>query len=108
MASKKTRKGGQIGTPKSTIPIVRTPSDRTRKKNGNKAGTRNSVIEAAESARQNQRKDSRFGSKIPVDLLRHKKISSHAVEKKITYRTPKHELEAIEADDKLQKLLDKR
>jgi ribosome assembly protein YihI (activator of Der GTPase) len=108
MASKKTRKGGQIGTPKSTIPIVRTPSDRTRKKTGNKAGTRNSVIEAAESARQNQRKDPRFGSKIPVDLLRHKKISSQTVEKKITYKTPKHELEAIEADEKLQKLLDKR
>jgi ribosome assembly protein YihI (activator of Der GTPase) len=108
MASKKTRKGGQIGTPKSTIPIVRTPSDRTRKKNGNKPGTRNSVIDAAESARQNQKKDLRFGSKVPIDLLRHKKTSSQATEKKISYKTPKHELDAIEADDKLQKLLDKQ
>lgn len=108
MASKKSRKGGQIGTPKSTIPIVRTPSDRIRKKSGNKAGTRNSDVETAENARQNQKKDPRLGSKVPVDLLRHKKTNNKPVEEKVTYRTPKHELDAIEADDKLQKLLDKQ
>ncbi|MGJ8674769.1 MAG: Der GTPase-activating protein YihI [Pseudoalteromonas sp.] len=108
MASKKSRKGGQIGTPKSTIPIVRTPSDRIRKKSGNKAGTRNSDVETAENARQNQKKDPRLGSKVPIDLLRHKKTSSKPVEEKVSYRTPKHELDAIEADDKLQKLLDKQ
>jgi len=108
MASKKSRKGGQIGTPKSTIPIVRAPSDRIRKKSGNKSGTRNSDVETAENARQNQKKDPRHGSKVPIDLLRHKKTSITPIQEKVSYRTPKHELDAIEADDKLQKLLDKQ
>ena len=108
MSKKKSRKGGQIGTPKSTIPVVRAPSDRLRKKNGNKPGTRNSVIEAAETAKQNERKNPKIGSKVPIDLLRHKKKSAAAVEKKISYKTPKHELDAIEADEKLQRLLDKQ
>ena len=108
MSKKKSRKGGQIGTPKSTIPVVRAPSDRIRKKNGNKPGTRNSVVEAAEAARNNARKDPRVGSKVPVDLMRHKKKSAAPVEQKIVYKTPQHELDAIEADEKLQALLDKQ
>lgn len=108
MAKKKSRKGGQIGTPKSTIPVVRTPSDRIRKKSGNKPGTRNSVVEAAEAARNNARKDPRVGSKVPIDLLRHKKTKAQVTEKKVIYKTPKHELDAIEADEKLQQLLDKQ
>ncbi|MFQ3251545.1 MAG: ribosome assembly protein YihI (activator of Der GTPase) [Glaciecola sp.] len=108
MAKKKSRKGGQIGVPKSTIPVVRTPSDRVRKTSGNKPGTRNSVVEAAENARQNAKKDPRIGSKVPVDLMRHKKATTQSTEKKVTYKTPKHELDAIEADEKLQQLLDKQ
>jgi len=108
MAKKKSRKGGQIGTPKSTIPVVRTPSDRIRKKSGNKPGTRNSVVEAAETARQNAKKDPRLGSKVPVDLMRHKRSKVENKEVKVSYKTPKHELDAIEADEKLQQLLDKQ
>jgi ribosome assembly protein YihI (activator of Der GTPase) len=103
MAKKKSRKGGQIGVPKSTIPVVRTPSDRVRKTSGNKPGTRNSVVEAAENARQNAKKDPRIGSKVPVDLMRHKKATTQSTEKKVTYKTPKHELDAIEAVEETYK-----
>ncbi|MDT0584258.1 MULTISPECIES: Der GTPase-activating protein YihI [Alteromonadaceae] len=108
MAKKKSRKVGQIGIPKSSIPIVRTPSDRVRKKKGNKPGTRNSVIETKQEAASKEKKDSRIGSKEPIDLLRHKNPGIvKTTAPKIKYKTPQHELDAIEADDKLQSLLDK-
>lgn len=109
MANKKSRKGGQIGIPKSTIPVVRAPSDRIKKKKGNKPGTRNSVEETTAGGGKNAKKDSRIGSKVPIDLLRHKKVSStKAAEPVVKYNTPKDELDAIEADEKLQTLLDKQ
>lgn len=109
MANKKSRKGGPIGIPKSSIPIVRTPSDRTKKKNGNKPGTRNSEVEAQINSSQRTKKDPRIGSKEPVDLLRYKNAAANkAPESKVKYKTPKHELDAIEADEKLQTLLDKQ
>ncbi|MFT5276823.1 MAG: ribosome assembly protein YihI (activator of Der GTPase) [Glaciecola sp.] len=109
MANKKSRKGGPIGIPKSSIPIVRTPSDRTRKTSGNKPGTRNSEIETQIYRAHKARKDPRVGSKKPVDLLRHKNLAStKPAEPEIKYQTPKHELDAIEADEQLQILLDKQ
>jgi ribosome assembly protein YihI (activator of Der GTPase) len=109
MGRKKSRKIGQIGIPKSSAPVVRAPSDRVRKKKGNKAGTRNSEAETGVQNSANKKKvDPRIGSKEPIDLLRHKTTKASANKpQKIKYKTPKDELDAIEADDKLQRLLDK-
>ncbi|MBF7074664.1 GTPase-activating protein [Glaciecola sp. MH2013] len=107
MAKKKSRKVGQIGIPKSSIPIVRAPSDRVRKKKGNKPGTRNSVVESAQEKTSRTKSDPRIGSKKPIDLLRHKNIKSSQETIKAKYNSPQDELNAIEADTKLQALLDK-
>jgi ribosome assembly protein YihI (activator of Der GTPase) len=109
MANKKSRKGGQIGIPKSSTPVVRTPSDRVRKTSGNKPGTRNSDIETQINNAHKSRKDPRIGSKKPIDLLRHKNLGQQKPsEPKVKYQTPKHELDAIEADEQFLLLLDKQ
>lgn len=109
MANKKSRKGGPIGIPKSSIPAVRQPSDRVRKKKGNKAGSRQQLEQENQQQSPRNKKDSRIGSKVPVDLLRHKrKQEPNLTIQTQKFATPRDELNAIEQDSKLQSLLDKQ
>jgi len=108
MGRKKSRKVGQIGIPKSTTPTAKTSSGRPKKTSGNKPGTRQKVAEASDLARQKSRKDPRIGSKTPVDLMRHLNLKPEKEAKVMTFKTPSAELEYIENDSKLQRLLDKQ
>ena len=107
MASrKKSRKGGPIGVAKSTIPVKRQPSERVRKHKGNKPGSRFNTEVTKEKAASKSPQDPRVGSKTPIDLFRHKQTSVSTPSKK--YHSPKQELDAIENDARLQRLLDKQ
>ncbi|MCV2886553.1 Der GTPase-activating protein YihI [Aestuariibacter sp. AA17] len=106
--SKKTRKVGQIGVrkaPKEPGSQPRSPSGgKPKKKTGNPSGSRHSTKQDTKAPIQNQKKDPRVGSKKPVPLV------VKEVEKKVPkpkYFSPKQELAAIEADARLEALLDK-
>ena len=96
---KKTRKIGQIGTPKSAEKQVRTTKTKVKSKKGRPAGSRNNMDQASQNRAQGVAKstDPRHGSKKPIALTKEIK----------RYATPSEELAAIEADDKLSLLLDK-
>lgn len=106
--NKKSRKQGQIGTPKANI---RSPQASDKKKKANKghaSGSRNSLVaqDKADTASNTQNKDRRLGSKRKIDLLDTKKseLKQRVIPK---FKSPMEELDFIEGDKKLQSLLDR-
>ena len=95
---KKTRKIGQIGTPKSVDNSARAKTKEKIKK-GNPSGSRHNVEVKKNrlAATKKQINDPRHGSKKPIVLTPEVK----------RYTTPAEELAAIESDDRLATLLDK-
>lgn len=104
---KKSRKVGQIGTP--SVPKEarkpKEPSGRVRKRKGNTAGSRHSASQQATIAQRKQQLDPRVGSKKPIQLVVEEKPKTSAPKKR--YHSPAQELEAIENDLRLSRLLDK-
>ncbi|MFC3094198.1 GTPase-activating protein [Alteromonas sediminis] len=97
---KKTRKIGQIGTPKSSDRHVHEKTNtRTKKKAGRPSGSRNNMDKATQNKPKANHKstDPRHGSKRLIALTQEIK----------RYATPNEELAAIEADNRLSTLLDK-
>lgn len=98
---KKTRKIGTIGVAKTqTNSRGNAPKKASKAKKGKKAGTRNNFETTsgqASNAKGKQIVDSRHGSKKPVQLVKSAD--------KPKFKHPKDELKFIEADAKLDKLL---
>lgn len=106
---KKSRKIGQIGTPKSTENTGKKPpstnqAGKPKKKTGKPSGSRHNVdTPKKKPIVARTAVDPRLGSKKPVSLI------AKAPEKsKPKYFSPAQELEAIENDLRLGKLLDKQ
>lgn len=100
---KKSRKIGSIGVANSTEKPQRTSSsNKPKKKTGKKSGSRNNHEQnpSAKQSSTNSLVDKRLGSKKPIDLLAQKVTTP-----KVKYFSPAEELEAIENDKKLSKLL---
>ena len=106
MSRKKSRKVGLIGVrsvPKEQRQTVVSPS-KPKKKVGNPSGSRHSVKVENESGQKTQNRDPRFGSKKPIPLVVEEKTTNQKPKQK--YFSPKQELEAIENDQQLSRLLD--
>ena len=104
---KKSRKVGQIGTPKISTNKRVEKEKRVRKSKGKPAGTRNSEAKVtSESGAQTGSKDPRHGSKKPVNLFAKETAEQKSHTPKVKYFSPAKELEAIEQDNKLASLLD--
>ncbi|MCC2616912.1 GTPase-activating protein [Aestuariibacter halophilus] len=107
MASrKKSRKVGRIGVPKSSQPRPIKPESgsKPKKHTGKPAGSRHSVAQARNENRANaDKKDPRIGSKKPVPLI----VEDKKEVPKPKYFSPAQELEALENDKQLNRLLDK-
>jgi ribosome assembly protein YihI (activator of Der GTPase) len=103
---KKSRKIGQIGTPKTTL-NKRTPTEkRSRKPLGKPAGSRNNeALTANNGSGKKLSKDPRHGSKKPISLVAADKVKKTAPQ--VKYFSPATELEAIEKDAQLATLLGK-
>jgi len=108
MGRKKSRKVGLIGVRKTDAPRIKKEERLNKKTKGNKAGTRQQVAVEIEAKSKSAKQDPRIGSKKPIDLKRHLVNTTKKVEPKVKFKTPKQELDAIEADNKLQLLLDKQ
>lgn len=114
MTRKKSRKIGQIGIPKQNSPRPVKTEDRTRTKKGNKSGTRQQLTELRPDANKNAQADSKHGSKKAIDLSKYgkgkhaSKTSEEGETAAIKYKTPQAELDAIENDQELEALLEKR
>lgn len=106
---KKSRKVGQIGTPKTSTNKRVEKEKRIRKPKGKPAGTRNSEAKiASESGSKTGSKDPRHGSKKPVNLFIKEPVEKKSqTPRKVKYFSPAKELEAIEQDSKLASLLDR-
>lgn len=103
---KKSRKVGQIGTPKTSHNIHKDKEKRVKKPKGKPAGNRNSEAKTTNNTSSNQQaKDPRHGSKKPVDLFA--KSEKKKSTPKVKHFSPAIELEAIEKDTRLANLLDK-
>lgn len=98
--SKKTRKQGPIGVPKSTD-YDQKKQERTKKGKGKPSGSRNNIEDAHSRPKTSKagRRDPRLGSKKPISLFPPK-------DKKV-FSTPTQELKAIEDDKRLSQLLEK-
>lgn len=119
--SKKTRKVGKIGVSKADKPqsskrsSKSTPAtgSKSRKTNGNKSGTRQQLAEA-ENIRANKPKaDPKIGSKTPIDINKYRVDNNEPTKQTTTkpktrYNTPQEELEAIENNTELERLLEKQ
>ena len=97
--------------PKSRPPrkpkAVREQEKRVRKPKGKPAGSRHNDVSAKKENNTNtSSKDPRVGSKKPIKLIAEPKTKMS--ESKKRYATPQHELDAIEADQKLMDLLDRQ
>lgn len=107
--SKKTRKVGPIGVPKSPVSKPasgNTTSVRGKKKKGNAAGSRHSQPQQTSSVAQDKgNKDPRHGSKKAVPLVV-KQTPSRAKPSGERFFSPRQELKAIENDDRLYALID--
>lgn len=108
MSRKKSRKVGQIGirsVPKDQRKTTVSPA-KPKKKLGNPSGSRHSAKQdTTNNAPGSQPKDPRVGSKKAVPLIVEAK--SQPKQAKPKYFSPKHELKAIEDDEKLANLLDR-
>lgn len=106
---KKSRKIGQIGTPKESWAPKKPKAShegKPKKHKGNPSGSRNSVEKSgSEGASIRQNKDPRVGSKKPISLVVEPKSNQSKVVKP-KYFSPKQELSAIEESEKLAALLD--
>ncbi|WP_395339025.1 Der GTPase-activating protein YihI [Ningiella sp. W23] len=112
--SKKSRKVGKIGVSKSDKPM-RKPralddqSHKSKKKSGNKAGTRQQLNDNASSSRQNKDKsDPRLGSTKAINLNKYKHSEKKPVKSATKYVSPKQELDALESSPELEILLEKQ
>ena len=95
---KKSRKIGQIGTPKTQDRVYKDKVKRKTKK-GNPSGTRQQIeTTKPKSPKKKVSTDPRHGSKKPISL-----VPQSAQEK---FANPAEELAAIEADTRLSTLLD--
>lgn len=118
MSRKKSRTENRIGIPKSTVPRVHTTIERPKTKSGNKPGSRQRLAEEILAAAKKKSTDPRAGSKKPIDLSKYAKNKDGNAHGKSTlstqdntpvkYKTPQAELAAIEADEQLEALLEKR
>lgn len=108
MSRKKSRKVGLIGVRKQADnKIVRTASDRPKKKTGRPAGSRHSQADEKNNGKTNTADlDPRTGSKKLISLLAEPKQSNTKTVKK-KFFSPREELDALESDNQLQALLDK-
>ncbi|MFT2092821.1 Der GTPase-activating protein YihI [Paraglaciecola sp. 2405UD69-4] len=105
---KKSRKVGQIGTPKTTTNVRKPTEKRIKKPKGKPAGTRNSeVIISKDSGKLHVSKDPRHGSKKPIQLVEVKSAPKAAPKAKIRSFSPAQELAELEQDVKLSILLEK-
>lgn len=106
---KKSRKIGQIGTPKESRPPRKPKAShegKPKKHKGNPSGSRNSVENSGPAeTNQRQHKDPRVGSKKPITLVAEPKASANKPIKP-KYFSPRQELQAIEDSEKLSTLLD--
>lgn len=106
--SKKSRKVGQIGIPKSKERGGRKPSTapkRTKPTKGKPAGSRHSVAQETSQHVNKVRKDPKIGSKKPIELRPTPKPDVKVKIRK--FATPAAELEALEADERLHTLLER-
>jgi len=108
--SKKTRKPGAIGVPKSSSSVSPSAHKKPKKKSGKTPGSRNSLLESksiASQGRTNANQDRRHGSKVKIELIKEKVQAKPKASLLPKFRSPLDELEYIENDNRLQKLLDK-
>lgn len=102
---KKSRKVGQIGVRKDPNykPTPKAPSAKRKPSKGKPAGSRHNVeTEKKSTTRSSTKADPRKGSKKPIPLV----VSPASVVKARKFATPADELAYIEADQRLQSLLD--
>ncbi|MGJ8679874.1 GTPase-activating protein, partial [Paraglaciecola sp.] len=97
---KKSRKVGQIGTPKITSNVRKPKEQRVRKHKGKPAGNRNSeAVISSNSTNTKVQKDPRHGSKKPIDLFADStKPKKSSTTNKVKHFSPAKELEAIDKD----------
>lgn len=110
MASKKTRKIGQIGAraDKEKHKAQRaTSSGRKRKVTGLPAGSRHSAADNASGTEMKVQKDPRLGSKKPIALVKAELSTTPKPLPKPRFHSPQAELDALENDGQLQALLDR-
>lgn len=106
--SKKSRKVGQIGIPKSKEKGGRKPSTapkRTKPTKGKPAGSRHSVVQETAKGVNKAKKDPKIGSKKPIELRPAPKPDVKVKIRK--FATPAAELAALEADERLHTLLER-
>lgn len=102
---KKSRKVGKIGVSKSdSVRIIKTEK-KPKKTSGKAPGSRNNVETKKQSSSTSVKIDPRLGSKKPIDL---NKYSKQPAQPEKRYFSPQQELDAIENDTRLDKLLDKQ
>lgn len=118
--SKKTRKVGKIGVSKADKPESPKRSSKStavtsknRKTSGNKSGTRQQIAEAANIRVNKPKVDPKIGSKTPIDINKYRngnkeKNKLESAKDKPRYNTPQDELEAIENNKELERLLEKQ
>lgn len=103
MSNKKSRKVGQIGTPKSDAPR-QTKHKKPKKHTGKPAGSRHSQAQTNNDKPSKQPIDSRLGSKKPVILVKQQEQTPKRSER---FFSPQQELKSLEQDTRLNRLLDK-
>ncbi|MBC3766630.1 Der GTPase-activating protein YihI [Neptunicella marina] len=106
---KKSRKVGLIGV--RSVPkedrVRKIKPERVKKHKGKPAGSRHSAVEKPTTAAGNTlKKDPRTGSKKPVPLVATSPVKQSPATAKKKYFSPAQELAAIEADERLESLLD--
>jgi ribosome assembly protein YihI (activator of Der GTPase) len=107
---KKSRKVGKIGITKTEAPRKpkRAPSVKNKTTSGNKSGSRQQVaMDNSNNKGSQQKGDPRIGSKKAINLSKYKEQSTTNGIKQ-QYQSPQQELDAIEQDLKLEKLLAKK
>ena len=116
MASrKKSRKVGLIGVrkdPDYKPPVKADGKKQSKKHKGKPAGSRHNIEQnkASSSSTASVKTDKRLGSKKPIKLVVENDNSTKIAPKatpKVRFKTPKDELAAIEADQRLTDLLNK-
>jgi len=115
---KKSRKMGLIGVRKTDAPRPEkksrnvAPEGKGHKTKGNKSGTRQNIAESKLQTEKKKKLDPKVGSKKPINLdaykTGNKTIRQAVVEKEVKYKSPQAELEAIENNVELEKLLEKQ
>jgi ribosome assembly protein YihI (activator of Der GTPase) len=107
---KKSRKVGKIGLTKTEAPRKpkKAPTGKSKTTSGNKSGTRQQVaMSDANNKNGKQQGDPRIGSKTPINLAKYENKTTNVVKKPIA-KSPQQELDEIEQDMKLEKLLSKQ